>query len=73
MSSRHDHPHDAENAAHRCPTCAAPVRVGAEDYPFCGQRCRMADLGRWLRGDYVISRPLTPEDAEDPPPPQAGV
>ncbi len=31
--------------------------------PFCSERCKMADLGRWLRGDYRI--PVTDrEDAE---------
>ncbi|MFN0136250.1 MAG: DNA gyrase inhibitor YacG [Phycisphaerae bacterium] len=31
-------------------------------YPFCSDRCKMADLGRWFRGDYVLSRELTPEE-----------
>lgn len=31
-------------------------------YPFCSDRCKMVDLGRWLRGDYAISRELTPEE-----------
>jgi endogenous inhibitor of DNA gyrase (YacG/DUF329 family) len=22
--------------------------------PFCSERCRMADLGRWLAGDYRV-------------------
>jgi endogenous inhibitor of DNA gyrase (YacG/DUF329 family) len=22
--------------------------------PFCSERCRLADLGRWLSGDYRI-------------------
>jgi len=25
--------------------------------PFCSQRCQMADLGRWLQGDYRVSEP----------------
>lgn len=24
-------------------------------YPFCSSRCRMADLDRWVKGDYQIS------------------
>ena len=23
--------------------------------PFCSQRCKMADLGRWLSGDYRVA------------------
>jgi endogenous inhibitor of DNA gyrase (YacG/DUF329 family) len=31
--------------------------------PFCSDRCKMVDLGRWLRGDYRV--PVTDrEDAE---------
>jgi endogenous inhibitor of DNA gyrase (YacG/DUF329 family) len=31
--------------------------------PFCSERCKMVDLGRWLRGDYRV--PVTDrEDAE---------
>jgi endogenous inhibitor of DNA gyrase (YacG/DUF329 family) len=22
--------------------------------PFCSERCKMADLGRWLKGDYAV-------------------
>jgi endogenous inhibitor of DNA gyrase (YacG/DUF329 family) len=23
-------------------------------FPFCSERCKMIDLGRWLEGTYVI-------------------
>jgi endogenous inhibitor of DNA gyrase (YacG/DUF329 family) len=26
--------------------------------PFCSERCKMTDLGRWLQGDYRISDPV---------------
>ena len=37
----------------RCVYCRAePV---TERYkPFCSERCKMADLGRWLKGDYAV-------------------
>ncbi|NQW02748.1 MAG: DNA gyrase inhibitor YacG [Acidobacteria bacterium] len=22
--------------------------------PFCSERCHLADLGRWLQGDYLV-------------------
>ena len=28
-------------------------------HPFCSERCRMVDLGKWLRGDYAVDRELT--------------
>ena len=34
--------------------------------PFCSQRCKEADLGRWLRGDYRIAGGH-PEPGERPP------
>ena len=48
-----------------CPTCRKPVAPGEKHLPFCSDRCRLADLGRWLKGDYVVSRPLRP--GENPP------
>ena len=44
----------------RCPTCRTPVAKTAEDFPFCSERCRMADLGGWFDERYRVSRPLTP-------------
>lgn len=48
-----------------CPTCNRPVPAEAEAFPFCSERCRLVDLGRWMRGSYRISRPIwEPEDDE---------
>jgi hypothetical protein len=34
--------------------------------PFCSERCKLADLGRWLSGDYrVPGDPLPAESDED--------
>jgi endogenous inhibitor of DNA gyrase (YacG/DUF329 family) len=30
--------------------------------PFCSERCKMADLGRWLSGDYRV--PTQPDDPD---------
>ena len=49
----------------RCPTCRELVLREAPDFPFCSERCRLIDLGKWASGGYVISSPLTdPEDIE---------
>jgi len=34
--------------------------------PFCSQRCRLVDLGRWLDERYGV--PVEPEEGEGPPP-----
>ena len=43
----------------RCPTCRTLVTAGAEHFPFCSDRCRLIDLGKWASGGYVISTPIT--------------
>ena len=46
-----------------CPICKKAVKPSAADFPFCSERCRTIDLGKWLSGAYVISSPV--EDAEE--------
>lgn len=49
----------------RCPICRkdVPSRRENEFFPFCSQRCRLLDLGKWLGGDYRIAG--RPEENED--------
>jgi hypothetical protein len=50
----------------RCPTCRKLVLAGEENFPFCSDRCRLIDLGKWASGGYVISTPITdPEQLEN--------
>ena len=49
----------------RCPTCRNLVLRDDPDFPFCSERCRLIDLGKWASGGYVVSSPVTdPEDIE---------
>jgi endogenous inhibitor of DNA gyrase (YacG/DUF329 family) len=49
-----------------CPTCRKLVEPTGEDFPFCSDRCRLIDLGKWASGDYKISSPiLDPDLLED--------
>ena len=54
-----------------CPTCDKTFTVARKEdapyRPFCCERCKMVDLGRWLDGTYSISEPVTPEDVEETP------
>ena len=47
-----------------CPTCKTQLEVGMTwaARPFCSERCKMADRGKWLDGDFVISRPMTRDE-----------
>jgi endogenous inhibitor of DNA gyrase (YacG/DUF329 family) len=50
----------------RCPTCRTLVLGGDENFPFCSDRCRLIDLGKWASGAYVIATPITdPEQIEN--------
>jgi endogenous inhibitor of DNA gyrase (YacG/DUF329 family) len=61
--------------AHPCPICKTPVapRAANRAFPFCSDRCRLLDLGKWLGGDYRVpgeragdgaAGPSRPEDDE---------
>lgn len=48
----------------KCPICARVSSASSLDdlpyFPFCSERCRLIDLGKWVEGSYVISgSPLT--------------
>lgn len=47
--------------SYECPGCLKITRVerreDAPHRPFCSERCKMVDLGRWLDGTYAISEP----------------
>lgn len=54
-----------------CPICGK--QADAKYRPFCSRRCADIDLGRWLKGDYVIPGKALEEDdiaAEDEMPPR---
>ena len=42
----------------RCPTCRTLVTAKDEYFPFCSDRCRIIDLGKWASGAYRISSPI---------------
>lgn len=49
-----------------CPTCRTIVDPKDQHFPFCSDRCRLIDLGKWASGGYKISSPiLDPEVLEN--------
>jgi endogenous inhibitor of DNA gyrase (YacG/DUF329 family) len=49
-----------------CPVCgkrAAP-RGPKSVHPFCAERCRQVDLGRWFSGAYAVPATEAEDDAE---------
>jgi endogenous inhibitor of DNA gyrase (YacG/DUF329 family) len=50
----------------RCPICSKSFTADRLDdlpsFPFCSDRCRLIDLGRWIDGSYVIpGQPASPD------------
>ena len=48
-----------------CPTCRKIVLACDPEFPFCSERCRLVDLGKWASGGYVISTALNDPETGD--------
>lgn len=52
----------------RCPICGCWMQGDSPkewpQWPFCGPRCRLIDLGRWLGEDYRLA--ASPHEEIDP-------
>jgi endogenous inhibitor of DNA gyrase (YacG/DUF329 family) len=51
-----------------CPICKKVIEDAPDDHqyrPFCGKRCKLADLHNWLTEGYRISGPIRPGDVAD--------
>lgn len=56
----------------KCPICKREVDERERDrkgstYPFCSDRCKLIDLGRWLGGKYQVPVEEPDESDEEPP------
>jgi endogenous inhibitor of DNA gyrase (YacG/DUF329 family) len=59
----------------KCPTCGKAYEVASindlKGFPFCSERCKLVDLGRWIDGAYAIpdkgqpDNQGVPDEAED--------
>lgn len=50
----------------RCPVCGAEFRLELRPTaPFCSDRCRLIDLGRWLDESYALPEPKRRDPDED--------
>jgi uncharacterized protein len=56
----------------KCPTCHQVVHFEGErlppNFPFCSERCKLVDLGKWLGDSYRIAgKELGPNEVADGP------
>jgi endogenous inhibitor of DNA gyrase (YacG/DUF329 family) len=51
----------------RCPTCDMQVdtRAANKFLPFCSERCRLIDLGRWLNEEHTLTCEASDNEQED--------
>jgi len=49
----------------KCPSCKKDVAEPQPHYPFCGERCKQLDLGRWAAEEFVISTPVESRPGKD--------
>ncbi|AMC35883.1 DNA gyrase inhibitor YacG [Janthinobacterium sp. B9-8] len=49
----------------KCPSCGKQHTYSTENpsRPFCSERCKLIDLGRWANEEYNI--PATPSSSQD--------
>ena len=59
----------AQPATSSCPECGKKLVFhhfrDLPHFPFCCERCKTLDLGRWLRGEYSLERSLDPFSEDD--------
>ena len=50
-----------------CPIChrASAPRADNRAFPFCSDRCKQIDLGKWLSEDYRVPVEATSTDAAE--------
>lgn len=50
----------------KCPVCQSLARWEGNPFrPFCGERCKMQDLGNWAMGKYRIAGDHSAESEPD--------
>lgn len=55
----------------KCPKCSKPVEWKDNPFrPFCSERCKLVDLGRWVSEEYSVPGPPLPQEPDAAPPPK---
>ena len=49
----------------KCPRCGKQAPFEKNPFrPFCSERCKLIDLGKWVSGEYRITGRSDEEEAE---------
>lgn len=50
----------------KCPRCRKPVAWEGNPWrPFCSEKCRLVDLGKWAQEEYFIAGEKVSEEETD--------
>ena len=50
----------------KCPICGKPVEWKDNPFrPFCSERCKLVDLGRWVSDEYSVPGRPVPQESDD--------
>lgn len=55
----------------QCPTCGKPADFDGRYFPFCSERCKLVDLGKWFNQEYSIPAEEDQDDEGAPEEPEA--
>ena len=50
---------------HSCRVCGKSVKTTEPTFPFCCDRCRLVDLGKWFNESYRMTRRIDEVDEVD--------
>ncbi|WP_322111150.1 DNA gyrase inhibitor YacG [Varunaivibrio sulfuroxidans] len=65
VALRENAPGKMQRGPQRCPMCGAKTVTAHR--PFCSERCRMRDLGRWLNEEYRVPADAPVDDDDFSP------
>jgi hypothetical protein len=56
-----------------CPRCGTLTDYSPENEwrPFCSERCRLIDLGKWAAEDYRVAEEMREDDDPSSKPPES--
>ncbi|MBM4036585.1 MAG: DNA gyrase inhibitor YacG [Planctomycetes bacterium] len=58
---------ESDPAPPACPVCSEAAARQNRHFPFCSERCKLVDLGRWLGGRYRVESPIEAAERDVPP------
>ncbi|MBA3512765.1 MAG: DNA gyrase inhibitor YacG [Pyrinomonadaceae bacterium] len=58
----------------KCITCGKPTARKDNPFrPFCSERCKMVDLGRWVTEEYRVPGKPVPSEPDAPQAPKDSI